>query len=163
MGNLTALRELALRRTAERVDEQMVTYMRAHAIPGPWAAGERVLVGVNENANSIAVVRHARRLADRLRAPWTAIHVETARTQRLTEAARDAVAEALRLAQQLGGEAATIPGQDVGNALVDYARENNFTHIIIAKSRRSRWSELLRGSATYRLIRLALRRTTGLR
>lgn len=155
LGNLTALRELALRRTAERVDEQMVTYMRAHAIPGPWAAGERVLVGVNENANSAAVVRYARRLADRLRAPWTAIHVETARTQRLTEAAHDAVAEALRLAQRLGGEAATIPGQDIGNALVDYAREHNFTHIIIAKSRRSRWSELLRGSATYRLIRLA--------
>ena len=79
-GNLTALRELALRRTAERVDEQMVDYMRAHAIQGPWAAGERVLVGVNEDPNCAGVVRYARRLADRLRAPWTAIHIETSRS-----------------------------------------------------------------------------------
>ena len=78
-GNLTALRELALRRTAQRVDEQMVDYMQAHAIAGPWAAGERVLVCVNEEPSASALVRYARRLADRLRAPWTALHVETAR------------------------------------------------------------------------------------
>ena len=78
-GNLTALRELALRRTAQRVDAQMVDYMRAHAIAGPWAAGERVLVGVNEDPGCLAMVRYARRLADRLRAPWTAIHIETSR------------------------------------------------------------------------------------
>ena len=65
-GNLTALRELALRRTAQRVDEQMVRYMQAHAIKGPWAAGERVLVCVSGDADSAAVVRHARRMADRL-------------------------------------------------------------------------------------------------
>ena len=76
-GNLTALRELALRRTAQRVDEQMVRYMQAHAIAGPWAAGERVLVCVSGDPGSAAVVRHARRMADRLRAPWTALHVET--------------------------------------------------------------------------------------
>ena len=76
-GNLTALRELALRRTAQRVDEQMVDYMRAHAISGPWAAGERVLVGVNEDPGCLALVRYTRRLADRLRAPWTAVHIET--------------------------------------------------------------------------------------
>ena len=78
-GNLTALRELALRRTAQRVDDQMVDYMRAHAIEGPWAAGERVLVCINEDPSGAGVVRYARRLADRLHAPWTAIHVETAR------------------------------------------------------------------------------------
>ncbi len=154
-GNLTALRELALRRTAQRVDEQMVSYMRAHAIPGPWAAGERVLVCVNENPASLAVVRSARRLADRLRAPWTAIHIETSHTLRLSEVEREVIAEALRLAEKLGGDVITIPGQDVGRALVDYATENNFTHIVIAKSRRPRWSELLRGSVTYRLIRRA--------
>ena len=80
-GNLTALRELALRRTAQRVDEQMVNYMRAHAISGPWAAGERVLVGVNDDPGCAALVRYARLIADRLRAPWTAIHVETSRTR----------------------------------------------------------------------------------
>ena len=154
-GNLTALRELALRRTAQRVDEQMVTYMRAHAIPGPWAAGERLLVCVNEDPSGAAVVRYARRLADRLRAPWTAIHVETSATQRLSEAGRDRIAEALRLAQRLGGEAITYPAADIAQGVVEYARENNFTHILIAKSRRPRWSELLRGSVTHQLIRRA--------
>lgn len=154
-GNLTALRELALRRTAQRVDEQMVSYMRAHAIPGPWAAGERVLVCINENPANLAVVRSTRRFADRLRAPWTAIHIETPQTLRRSEAERGLIAEALRLAEKLGGEVITIPGQDVGRALVDYATENNFTHIVIAKSRRSRWSELLHSSVTYQLIRHA--------
>jgi two-component system sensor histidine kinase KdpD len=151
-GNLTALRELALRRTAQRVDEQMVTYMRAHAIPGPWAANERVLVCVSENPGCAAVVRHARRLADRLRAPWTAIHLETARTQRLGEQARDRIADCLRLAQRLGGEAVTVPGPDVAAGIVEYARANNFTHIIVAKSRRPRWSLWWGGSVTHQLI-----------
>ncbi len=154
-GNLTALRELALRRTAQRVDEQMVTYMRAHAISGPWAAGERVLVCVNDHANGAAVVRYARRMADRLRAPWSAVHIETSKSQRLDEGGRDRIAQALRLAERLGGEAVTIPGQDVATELVEYARINNFTHIVIAKSRRSRWIELLRGSTTYQVIRRA--------
>jgi two-component system sensor histidine kinase KdpD len=154
-GNLTALRELALRRTAQRVDEQMVTYMQAHAIAGPWAAGERVLVCVDGQANGQAVVRYARRLADRLRAPWAALHVETSGTLRLSEAERDRVAEALRLAERLGGEAATYPAQDAADGILEYARANNFTHIVIAKSRRPRWSEFLRGSLTHRLIRRA--------
>src|SRR6185437_732997 len=119
-GNLTALRELALRRTAQRVDEQMVSYMRAHAIPGPWPAGERVLVCINENPRGAAVVRYARRLADRLHAPWTAIHVETSRTQRLSEAQRDLIADGLRLAERLGGEAMTVPAHDVSTGLLQY-------------------------------------------
>ena len=154
-GNLTALRELALRRTAQRVDEQMVTYMQAHAIRGPWAASDRVLVCVNEEPGCRAVVRTARRVADRLRAPWTAIHVETSRTERLSEAGRDRIADALRLAERLGGESVMFPGQDVAAALVEYAQANNFTHIVIAKSHRSRWSELFRGSVTHQLIRQA--------
>src|SRR5579884_1465135 len=132
-GNLTALRELALRRTAQRVDEQMLTYMRAHAISGPWAATERVLVCINEDPSCAAVIRHARRLADRLRAPWTAIHVETSRAHRLSESERDRIADCLRLAQRLGGEAVTVPGPDVAASVVEYAQNNNFTHIIIAK------------------------------
>ncbi len=155
LGNLTALRELALRRTAQRVDEQMVDYMRAHAISGPWAAGERVLVCVNEDPSAAAVVRYARRLADRLRASWTAIHVETSRALRLGEKERDRIADSLRLAQRLGGEAVTAPGSDVVDGVVDYAEANNITHIVIAKSRRPRWSEWLRGSVTHRLIRRA--------
>ncbi|MBV9824694.1 MAG: sensor histidine kinase KdpD [Alphaproteobacteria bacterium] len=154
-GNLAALRELALRRTAERVDDQMVDYMRAHAIQGPWAAGDRVLVGVNQDPNAIGVVRYARRLADRLHAPWTAIHIETSRVQRLDEEQRDRIAEVLRLAERLGGEAYTLPGQSVADGILQYARANNFTHVVIAKTRRPRWSEWLRGSVTHQLIRRA--------
>jgi two-component system, OmpR family, sensor histidine kinase KdpD len=95
-GNLAALRELALRRTAQRVDAQMVDYMRAHAISGPWEASERLLVTVNARPGAAAAIRYARRLADRLRASWTAIHVETGGAE--TEAERDHVAQALRLA-----------------------------------------------------------------
>src|ERR1700742_4758719 len=71
-GNLAALRELALRRTAQRVDAQMVDYMRAHAISGPWETSDRVLVAVSARPGAAALIRQARRLADRLRAPWTA-------------------------------------------------------------------------------------------
>ena len=108
-GNLTALRELALRRTAQRVDEQMLNYMRSHAIAGPWAAGDRVLVCISEEPNSKSVVRHGRRMADTMRAPWTAIHVETSRTARLSEAEQDRIADALRLAQRLGGRGGDHP------------------------------------------------------
>ncbi|MBV9749770.1 MAG: sensor histidine kinase KdpD [Acetobacteraceae bacterium] len=154
-GNLTALRELALRRTAQRVDEQMVSYMRSHAIRGPWEAGERVLVCVDGEPSSTALVRHARRLADQMRAPWTALHVETAGAWESSEAARSRTADALRLAQRLGGEAVTLPGQDVAGTVVDYAHANNFTQIVIAKARRSRWADLLRGSVMQRIIRAA--------
>ena len=83
-GNLTALRELALRRTAERVDEQLLTHMQAHAIPGPWAAGERILVCVSEDPRAAGLVRYAKRLADRLHAPFTALYVETRRSLQWT-------------------------------------------------------------------------------
>ncbi len=100
-------------------------------------------------------MRHAKRLADRLRAAWTAIHVETSRTQRLSDQDRDKIADCLRLAQRLGGEAVTVPGTDVATDVLEYAQSNNVTHIVIAKSRRPRWSEWLRGSLTHRLIRQA--------
>jgi len=154
-GNLTALRELALRRTAQRVDEQMLTYMRAHAISGPWPAGERVLVCVSEDAGAPGLVRYARRLADRLHAPWTAIYVETARYQRLDEGARDRIAEALRLAERLGGQTMTIPGRGIAEDVVAYAKDNNITQIVIGKSERSRWFEMLHGSVVHDLVRSA--------
>jgi two-component system sensor histidine kinase KdpD len=154
-GNLTALRELALRRTADRVDEQLLTHMQAHAISGPWAAGERLLVCINEDASGASLVRYARRQAERLRARWSAIHVETSRALRLGEAERDRIADTLRLVERLGGEAITVPGSDVADTVADYARANNVTHIVIAKSGRSRWSELLHGSVAHSLIRRA--------
>src|SRR5215469_15148979 len=154
-GNLTALRELALRRTAERVDEQLLTHMQAHAIPGPWAAGERVLVCVSEDPRAAGLVRYAKRLADRLHAPWTALSVESRRTLQLSEEERDRLADTLRLAQALGGEPVTIPGGErrIADDIVAFAHANNVTQIVIGKSTRSRWFEILHGSVVHELVR----------
>ena len=154
-GNLTALRELALRRTAERVDEQLLTHMQAHAIPGPWAAGERILVCVSEDPRAAGLVRYAKRLADRLHAPFTALCVETRRSLRWTEEERDRVADTLRLAEALGGEAITVPGggRSIADDVISFAQANNVTQIIIGKSTRSRWFEILHGSVVHELVR----------
>jgi len=154
-GNLTALRELALRRTAQRVDAQMLTYMQAHAIAGPWAAADRLLVCVNESPLSAQVVRQGRRIADQLKAKWTALYVETPRHHRLSEVERDRIADTLRLAERLGGEAITVPGNDAAKDALAYAKANNVTQIILGKSMRSRWFELLHGSVARDLMREA--------
>jgi two-component system, OmpR family, sensor histidine kinase KdpD len=154
-GNLTALRELALRRTAERVDEQLLTHMQAHAIRGPWAVGERILVCVSEDPRAAGLVRYAKRLADRLHAPFTALCVETRRSLQWTEEERDRVADTLRLAEALGGEAVTIPSADrrIADDAIGYAQSNNVTQIIIGKSTRTRWFEILHGSVVHDLVR----------
>jgi two-component system sensor histidine kinase KdpD len=154
-GNLTALREIALRRTAQRVDDQMVNYMRAHAISGPWEASERVLVRVNERPGGVALVRYGRRLADRLHAAWTAAYVETPSARNFTEEERDRIAEALRVAVRLGGQTVTIPATNVADGIVDYARANNFTHVVTSTTRRTWWETLLRRSTTFEIIRRA--------
>jgi two-component system sensor histidine kinase KdpD len=154
-GNLTALRELALRRTAQRVDEQLLSHMQTHAIQGPWAAGDRVLVCIDEHRRGPSLVRYARRQADRLRAPWTALHIETSRSAGLSEADKDRLAETLRLAGQLSGEAVTLPGQHVAADIVRYAEANNFTHIVVGKPNKPRWREAFEGSIAHDLIRQA--------
>ncbi|MEE7494447.1 sensor histidine kinase KdpD [Methylobacterium oryzae] len=153
-GNLTALRELALRRTADRVDDELLGHMRANAIAGPWAAGERVLVCVNEDPRSAGLVRHAKRLADRLHAPWTALSIEGARAAALSETERDRIAEALRLADRLGGDAVTLPGgRRIADDVLDYARSANVNHIVVGKANRSWLFELVNGSVVYDLVR----------
>ena len=154
-SNLTALRELALRRTAERVDEQLLTEMQSHAIAGPWAAGERILVCISEDPRAAGLVRYAKRLSDRLHAPFTALAVETRRSLQLTEVQRDRIADTLRLAEALGGEAITIPGgnRSIADDVIDYARANNITQVIVGKSSRSRWFEILHGSVVHDLVR----------
>ncbi|TPQ33445.1 two-component sensor histidine kinase [Bradyrhizobium guangdongense] len=154
-GNLTALRELALRRTAERVDEQLLTHMQANAIAGPWAAGERILVCVSEDPRAAGLVRYTKRLADRLHAPFTAISIETRRSLQLSDAERDRLADTLRLAESLGGEALTIPavGRRIADDVVNFAQGNNVTQIVIGKSSRSRWFEMTRGSVVHDLVR----------
>jgi two-component system sensor histidine kinase KdpD len=156
-GNLTALRELALRRTAERVDEQLLNHMQANAIAGPWAAGERILVCLSEDPRAAGLVRTTKRLADRLHAPWTALSIETRRSLQLTDEQRDRLADTLRLAEALGGEALTIPGvgRRIADDVINFAHANNVTQIIIGKSMRSWWFELMRGSVVHDLVRRA--------
>src|SRR5665213_765936 len=153
-GNLTALRELALRRTAERVDDQLLTHMQSHAISGPWPASDRILVCVSEDPRSAGLVRYAKRVADRLHAPFIALSVETPRTLRLSTEARDRIADTLRLGEALGGELVTIPGgaTRIADDILAYARANNVTQIVIGKSTRSRWFEILNGSVVHDLV-----------
>src|SRR4029450_11278968 len=108
-GNLTALRELALRRTAERGDEQRLTPMQGNALAGRWAGGERILVCVSDDPRAAGLVRYTKRLADRLHAPFTAISIETRRSLQLSDEERDRLADTLRLPESLGGESLTIP------------------------------------------------------
>lgn len=153
--NLTALRELAMRRTAARVEDQLLNEMRARAIPGPWAVGERILVCITEDPRSAGLVRHAKRTADRLRAPWIALTIETRRTLNLSEEERDRIADTLRLAERLGGESITVPGgaRRIADDIVAFARTRNVTQIIIGKSERPWWFELLHGSVVRDLLR----------
>ncbi|MDR3516103.1 MAG: sensor histidine kinase KdpD [Azospirillaceae bacterium] len=154
-GNLTALRELALRRTAQRVDEQMLSYMRQHAIVGPWATDERILVCISGDERAAALVRYGKRVADRVRAKWTVLMIETARQAQQSEAERDRVADTLRLAERLGASTVTLPGRRVAEDILAYAQEYNITQIILGKTERSRWADLVRGSVTRDLLRHA--------
>ncbi|HXQ24385.1 MAG TPA: DUF4118 domain-containing protein [Candidatus Acidoferrales bacterium] len=152
-GNLTALRELALRHTAERVDEQMRIYMQAHAVAGVWPVTERIMVCVSGGGLSERLIRAARRMADRRHAEWLAVFVETAAFNRLPEAERDRVARVLRLAEQLGGEAVSIPGERIADELVRYAQRRNVTELLLGKPLRARWRELWHGSPINDVVR----------
>ena len=154
-ANLTALRELALRRTAERVDEQLLSEMQAHAIQGPWPAGERILVCISEDPRCAGLVRYSKRLADRLHGPWVALHVEGRRAVQLSEEERDRIADTLRLAEALGGEPVTLPASNrsIADDVIGYAQANNVTQIVIGKSARTRWFEILHGSVVHDLVR----------
>src|SRR5215469_8147046 len=154
-ANLTALRELALRRTADRVDEQLLSEMQARAISGPWPAGERILVCISEDPRAAALVRYAKRLADRLHAPFTALCIETQRSQQLSEEERDRIADTLRLAERLGGEGITIPSTSrrIADDVIGFAHANNMTQIVLGKSTRTRWFEIVHGSVVHDLVR----------
>ncbi|APH55967.1 Sensor protein kdpD [Granulibacter bethesdensis] len=129
-GNLTALRELALRQTAQQVDAQLLDHMKANAISGPWAAGERIMVWLTLQDRDASLLRYGRRLADHLHAPWIVLHVETGRD--ITEDARARMAGQMHLAQSLGAETVTIPGQDEALDALAYARAHNVTQIVAA-------------------------------
>ena len=136
-GNLTALRELALRRAAERVDAQMVDYMRAHAIAGPWPTQERLVVYLGPGDDADRLVRAGKRIAELRDADWIAVTVETANGEDPEE--RDAIIQALRLASQLGGESTTLHGEDVIEEVLTFAREHNATQIVVGRNPRKSW------------------------
>ena len=150
--NLTALRELALRRAAERIDADLVSRMQAHAIEGPWAAGERILACIGPDTISPTVVRTAKRLADLMDAPWLAVTVERPGTS-LDEAARQRLDEAMKLAAGLGAETQTLTGSDLPAELLRFAKFENVTQIVIGRSRGGFFSELLRRSLPHELVR----------
>ena len=152
-GNLIALRELALRRTAERVGEQMDVYRDEHAVRGTWPARERLLVCVGPSPFAGRLVRATRRMAASLKSPWIAVHVETPNDADLSDADREQLTQTLRLVEQLGGETATLSGQSVADELIQYARSRNVTKIVVGKPKQPRWKELFRGSLVYELTR----------
>jgi two-component system sensor histidine kinase KdpD len=151
-GNLFALRELALRRAAERVDDQMLAYMQTRAIPGPWAAGDSLLVCIGPGLLSERLVRTARRQADRMTAPWTALYVRKPSHHRLSKEAQEQISKTLHLAETLGATTATVPGINVATTAIDYARKHNVTRIVIGKTLRPRWQEFVFGSVVDQLI-----------
>jgi two-component system, OmpR family, sensor histidine kinase KdpD len=150
--NLTALRELALRRAAERIDADLIERMQAHAIEGPWAAGERILACIGPDPVSPTVVRAAKRLADLMDAPWLAVTVERPGSS-LDEAARHRLDEAMRLAESLGAETQTLTGNDLPAELLRFAKFENVTQIVVGRSRGGFFSELLRRSLPHELVR----------
>jgi two-component system sensor histidine kinase KdpD len=156
-GNLTALREMSLRRAAERVDEQMRSYMQTRAIPGPWPATERLLACISPSPVSERLIRSTRRLAGELNAEWMVIYVETPQLAVISPEQRDRVSRLLRQAEELGARtyvfgssgsvAATV------QTILEFARKNNISKIIIGKPLRPRWQEIVRGSVVEMLLR----------
>ena len=150
--NLTALRELALRRAAERVDASLIERMQAQAIEGPWAAGERILACIGPDPVSPAVIRTAKRLADLMDAPWMAVTVERPGSAP-DESARQRIDEAMELARSLGAETQTLTGSDVPAEVLRFAKFENVTQIVIGRSRGGYVSEILRRSLPHELVR----------
>ena len=145
-GNLIALRELALRQTADRVDAQMREYREEEAITPVWAAAERIAVAIGASDRGERFIRSAKRLADALDAEWHAVYVETPALLRLPQVERNRVLGYLRLAEQLGAKTAVLTGANVADELLTYAQDNNITKLIMGKPGRSGLRRWLFGS-----------------
>ena len=152
-GNLAALREMALRRTADRVDDQVTGYMRAHGIEGPWPVNERILVCIGRDPASVLAVRAGRRLADQLQAPWIVLHVERPGVPLTVTSDDDPAEVALKLATDLGARVERIAGRDLPGEILRFARRSNVSQIIIGRSRSSWVKEVLRRSLAHELVR----------
>ena len=154
-GNLTALRELALRRTADRVDDEMVDYLRQNAIEGPWPTAERILVCVGPDAHSQSVVRAAGRLAHGLNAGWVAAHLDPIGRDTRDPEAMKRVDEALKLAQRLGADVSRLSARDLPTEVLRYARRENITQIVLGRSRASWFKRLIGRSLSDEITRQA--------
>lgn len=152
-GNLIALREMALRRTADRVDAQMRIYKRDKAITQVWPTCERLLVCVSPSPASARLVRGAKRMADGLQAEWLAVYVETPRHARLSETDHNRVMQTLRLAKQLGAEVVTLSGHDASEEVLAFARTRNVSKIIVGKPTRTHLRDVIRGAFVDKLVR----------
>lgn len=142
-GNLIALRELALRRTADRVDAQMRAYRADRSISNVWQAKERLMVCVGPDRSGDKLVRAAARLAARLQADWIAVYVETPSLLRLPAQARSRILETLKLAEEQGAETATLAGSDAAATLAAYARSRNVSKLIIGHRHKAGWRRKL--------------------
>lgn len=145
VGNLTALREMALRLTAERVDHQLQDYMRVKQIAGPWKSGERLLVAVGPSPFSERLIRWTRRMAYNLEAPWLAAYIET--PDAITAEQKKRLADNLALARNLGGEVLITSGSHVSDGVLRLARQRNVTQIVVGKPLRHPVQDFLRGGS----------------
>ncbi len=152
-GNLIALRELALRQTANRVDAQMLDYREDHCIRDVWQVNERILVCIGANVLAERLVRSGKRFATSLRADWIVVYVETPELQRLPAAKRDSVLRILRLAEQLGAETVTLSAPEISEAIIRFSSERNVTKIFMGKPTQRGWKRLLFGSLVDVLIK----------
>jgi two-component system sensor histidine kinase KdpD len=152
-GNLIALRELALRRTAERVDAKMRGYKAAHGIEETWHAGERVMVCISPSPTSAHLVRAARRMATSLHAELVGVYVETPASLRMSAADRERVAEHMRMVESLDGDAVVLRAEDAAAETVRYARQRNVTKIVLGKPTHSRWRDALGASFLDEVVR----------
>jgi two-component system sensor histidine kinase KdpD len=152
-GHLIGLRELALRRTAERVDEQAQEWRREHGEERAWPTGERILVAIGPAPQSANLVRAACRMAARLRAPWIAMTVENAAFDRLGEEERDRVNAHLAMAERLGAETIVVRGESVRDEILNVARQRNVSRIVVGKATHPRWRDSFKGSLIEALVR----------
>ena len=147
-GNLAALREMALRRAAERVDADVTGYLRGRGIGGPWPSGDRILALIDAGAGAESVVREAKRLSEALRGPWVVLHVERPGDP-------SDVRAAMRLATELGAEIEIASGMDVVATAIEVARRHNVTRIVIGRLQRPLWRRVLRRGVLRELLRRA--------
>jgi len=152
-GNISALRELALRRTADRVDAQMEDFRRESGVKTLWPAAERIMVCIGPSPFSMRLVRAARRMSAALKTPWIAAYVETPKSAQLPPDARERINQTLRLAEQLGAQTVKLSGVNPADELIAYAKAKNVARIIIGKPELPRWKEFLHGSIVNDLIR----------